>query len=121
MDTLYCLAGLAVPLLLLFGLLWYSSRGADAATRRLRAAQDAYHHALQELRAHPTSLDLQQRVIDCGHAYANEARNHKGVAVFSDATLSHDIEAATAIPVGAVGVEPERRPLMSKRVGGDAE
>jgi hypothetical protein len=85
---LYMFIGMA-----LFG----QGRRAHAAQEQaLREARVAYSAALAMLKRQPTDPSLRQLALDAGLHYSKLTRESKGIIVFDEAALKHELDEATA-------------------------
>jgi len=71
---------------------------AQAAAREIEAqaeAKAAYEESLVRLKSNPASVDMRQRTLQLGRAYASLTRRSQGVTVFDEVALMNDINAAS--------------------------
>jgi len=62
---------------------------------KIREAQRLYRAALDALKTDPTNIDLRQRALELGRAYAGLTRNGGTEAVYEEVAIANDIQAVT--------------------------
>lgn len=72
----------------------------------IAVAKKAYLESLSALKRAPANADIKQRTLALGRAYAKLTRGKKGHAVFDEAELMRDIDAACNAQSTTTPVKP---------------